>query len=80
MSEQNRTPENGNGVSRRKALARLGLTAVAAYSAPSLMKLDRAAQAGVLPSFCPPPGGGNGNGNGNGQGDGGCGDGGSGGD
>lgn len=39
-------------LSRRAALARLGLTAAVAYSAPSVMHLDRSANAQVAPSPC----------------------------
>ncbi len=43
-------------LSRRSALLRLGLAVGAAYATPSLLRIDREAKAGVLPSFCPPPG------------------------
>jgi hypothetical protein len=46
-------------MSRRKALARLGLAAGVAYAAPTIVRLDRSANAKVLPSPCPPPGKGN---------------------
>jgi hypothetical protein len=46
------------GLSRRKALARLGLAAGVAYVAPTIVRLDRSANAKVLPTPCPPPGGG----------------------
>jgi hypothetical protein len=42
--------------SRRQALARLGLVAAVAYSAPTILHLDRAAKANVEPSCTPPPG------------------------
>ncbi|HSD34865.1 MAG TPA: hypothetical protein VLE26_05555 [Alphaproteobacteria bacterium] len=42
--------------SRRQALARLGFAAAVAYSAPSILHLDRAAKANVEPSCTPPPG------------------------
>ncbi|MEK9661277.1 MAG: hypothetical protein VW644_06015, partial [Alphaproteobacteria bacterium] len=45
-------------ISRRRALARLGIAAGIAYSAPTIVRLDRRASAKVLPSPCPPPGGG----------------------
>jgi hypothetical protein len=45
------------GMSRRRALARLGIAAGVAYAAPTLVRLDRTANAKVLPSPCPPPGG-----------------------
>lgn len=44
-------------ISRRKALAKLGLAAGVAYAAPVVLHLDREAKAmmGVTP--CPPPNG-----------------------
>jgi hypothetical protein len=48
--------ENGK-LDRRRALARLGLAAGVAYAAPTIVRLDRSANAKVLPSPCPPPGG-----------------------
>ncbi|MEK9661497.1 MAG: hypothetical protein VW644_07165 [Alphaproteobacteria bacterium] len=42
-------------LSRRKALARLGIAASVAYTAPTIVRLDRSANAKVLPSPCPPP-------------------------
>lgn len=58
-TETNRTP----AMSRRKALARpgparLGLAAGVAYAVPTIVRLDRSANAKVLPTPCPPPGGG----------------------
>jgi len=53
-TETNRTP----AMSRRKALARLGFAAGVAYAAPTIVRLDRSANAKVLPTPCPPPGGG----------------------
>ena len=47
-----------SGVSRRTALASLGLAAGVAYAAPTIVRLDRSANAKVLPTPCPPPGGG----------------------
>lgn len=44
-------------LNRRKALARLGLAAGVAYAAPTIVHLDRSANAKTLPSPCPPPGG-----------------------
>lgn len=41
-------------VSRRRALAKLGLAAGVAYSTPTLLQLDRRALAAATP--CPPPG------------------------
>jgi len=50
-TEENReTPE----LSRRKALARLGLAAGVAYAAPTIVHLDRASAAKNLPSACVP--------------------------
>lgn len=43
---------SGGGVSRRSALAKLGLAAGAAYAAPTLTTLDRRAYA--APTNCPP--------------------------
>jgi len=57
-TENNRTP----AMSRRKALARLGLAAGVTYAAPTIVRLDRSANAKVLPTPCPPPGGGGGKG------------------
>ncbi len=55
INEENReTPE----ISRRKALARLGLAAGIAYTAPTIVHLDRSANAKSLPTPCPPPDGG----------------------
>ncbi len=42
-------------ISRRRALARLGIAAGVAYAAPTIVRLDRSANAKVLPSPCPPP-------------------------
>ena len=42
--------------SRREALARLGLATAIAYSAPTILHLDRSAKAQILPSCVPPPG------------------------
>ena len=39
-------------LSRRAALARLGLAATAAYVAPTIMHIDRSANALVVPSPC----------------------------
>jgi hypothetical protein len=43
---------------RRAALARLGLAATVAYSAPVVLRLDREANAVILPTPCRPPRGG----------------------
>ena len=45
-----------SGLSRRSALARLGLASVATYSAPTLVRIDRSANAQILPTPCRPPG------------------------
>jgi hypothetical protein len=42
-------------ISRRRALARLGIAAGVAYTAPTIVRLDRSANAKALPSPCPPP-------------------------
>jgi hypothetical protein len=39
-------------LTRRTALARLGLAATAAYVAPTIMHIDRSANAFVVPSPC----------------------------
>ena len=45
-------------ISRRKALARLGLVAGVAYAAPVVLRLEREAQAGMMGvTPCPPPNG-----------------------
>jgi hypothetical protein len=41
--------------SRRRALARLGLAAAVAYSAPTLVRIDRSARAIILPTPCDDP-------------------------
>lgn len=51
------SPETSPALSRRKALARLGIAAGVAYVAPTIVHLDRSANAKVLPSPCAPPGG-----------------------
>ena len=50
--ERNSRPAD---ISRRKALARLGLMAGIAYAAPVVLHLDRSANARVLPTPCPRP-------------------------
>ena len=45
---------------RRAALARLGLAVTAAYAAPMVLHLDRAANAQVVPTPCNNQGGGQG--------------------
>ena len=61
MADQ-QTTENttSRDMSRRKALTRLGLAAGVAYAAPTIVHLDRSANAKVLPSPCAPPGSGKG--------------------
>ena len=48
------SPREDTAVSRRRALAKLGLAAGVAYSTPTLLQLDRRALAASTP--CPPPG------------------------
>ncbi len=43
---------DGSDLSRRAALTRLGLAATAAYVAPTIMHIDRSANALVVPSPC----------------------------
>jgi hypothetical protein len=57
FNETNGT-NGAQSISRRRALARLGIAAGVAYTAPTIVRLDRSANAKVLPSPCPPPGGG----------------------
>lgn len=54
LTSEDRT---SSGMTRRKALARLGLAAGVAYAAPTIVQLDRSANAKNLPTPCPPPGG-----------------------
>jgi hypothetical protein len=53
-------PDGGSSetknLSRRDALARLGLATTAAYVTPTLIQLDRSANATVRPSPCRGPG------------------------
>lgn len=44
-------------ISRRKALAKLGLAAGIAYAAPVVLHLDREAKAMMGSTPCPPPNG-----------------------
>lgn len=44
-------------ISRRKALAKLGLAAGMAYAAPVVLHLDREAKAMMSSTPCPPPNG-----------------------
>ncbi len=61
MADQQTSENNASrAMSRRKALALLGLAAGVAYAAPTIVHLDRSANAKVLPSPCPPPGQGKG--------------------
>lgn len=56
FSEQNHASEPTEKVaspSRRRALAKLGLAAGAAYATPTLLRLDR--QAHAAPTPCPSP-------------------------
>lgn len=63
MADQSTTENNtSRAMTRRKALTRLGLAAGIAYAAPTIVHLDRSANAKVLPSPCPPPGKGKGKG------------------
>jgi hypothetical protein len=55
LDHSNSEDRTSTGMSRRKALARLGLAAGVAYAAPTIVQLDRSANAKVLPSPCPPP-------------------------
>lgn len=67
MADQtNSENSTSRAMSRRKALARLGLAAGVAYAAPTIVHLDRSANAKTLPSPCPPPGKGKGKGKGKG--------------
>jgi hypothetical protein len=69
MADQQTSENNASrAMSRRKALALLGLAAGVAYAAPTIVHLDRSANAKVLPSPCPPPGQGKGKGKGLGKG------------
>jgi hypothetical protein len=43
---------DGPDLSRRTALTRLGLAATAAYVAPTILHIDRSANALVVPSPC----------------------------
>ena len=50
LDHTNSEDPTSTGMSRRKALARLGLAAGVAYAAPTIVQLDRSASAKVLPS------------------------------
>ncbi|MBM3559101.1 MAG: hypothetical protein FJX53_04290 [Alphaproteobacteria bacterium] len=58
MSEQPKSDAgvDGAAMSRRRALAKLGLAAAVAYAAPTDVRLDRTASAKVSLSPCPPAG------------------------
>ena len=59
LADQQTTENNtSRAMSRRKALTRLGLAAGVIYAAPTIVQLDRSANAKTLPSPCPPPSGG----------------------
>ena len=49
-------------LTRRQALTRLGLSSAVTYVAPSVVHLDRSANAQISPTPCPPPGKGKGKG------------------
>jgi len=46
-------PAATGGIDRRAALARLGLGVAVAYTAPTVLHLDRTANAVVVPTPCP---------------------------
>lgn len=56
-----KSAENPVDPGRRAALAKLGLAVGVAYATPMILKLDRAANAAILPTPCPPPDGNCGN-------------------
>ncbi len=49
---QNKAGTDGPDLARRRALARLGLGAAVAYVAPTIVHLDRSANAKVRPTPC----------------------------
>jgi hypothetical protein len=55
MAEPDRDPIDTDGtVSRRRALARLGIASVAAYAAPSVLRINRNVNADLMLSTpCP---------------------------
>lgn len=56
MSEQNSDKSQpAAGVSRRRALAKLGLAAGVAYVAPSVLRINRNVHALSILTPCPPP-------------------------
>ena len=62
MTQDDHTPKKTKGLTRRAALARLGLGAAIAYSAPTVLHLDRSANATIRPTPCPGKGKGKGKG------------------
>jgi len=57
MADQNRgnnDTDTDTGVSRRRALAKLGIAAVVAYAAPSVLRINRNAHAVMGATPCPP--------------------------
>jgi hypothetical protein len=55
MAEENLAPEKAeSGVSRRRALAKLGIVTLVAYAAPSVLKINRNAHAVMASTPCPP--------------------------
>ncbi len=56
VDHSNIEDRTSDAMSRRKAVARLGLAAGVAYAAPTIVHLDRSANAKTLPLPCPPPG------------------------
>lgn len=54
MSAKSNARSGKRDLSRREALAKLGLAAGIAYSAPSVVHLDRSANAQILPTPCRP--------------------------
>ncbi len=56
MTEQPREPNQTDaGVSRRRALAKLGIASMVAYAAPSVLRINRNAHAFMGGTPCPPP-------------------------
>lgn len=53
MVDQNRNTTDA-GVSRRRALAKLGLASVVAYAAPSVLRINRNVHAFMGSTACPP--------------------------
>ncbi len=63
-SAENKAGTASPALTRRKALARLGLGAAVAYVAPTIVHLDRSANAKVQPTPCVPGNKGKGKGGG----------------